>query len=195
MRVITKKEKMYLCPSLNRVPTIYTVPKIHKDPVKPPARPIVNGIESITARIGQHLDHFLQTSVKTTKAYLKDTTSFLQLLKEVKVPKDTEMFLVTADVSSSYTIIQHDDVLLALNWAFSKRDDIPYIQKKFLRLVLDYCLTHNYFWYAGNIYSQTGVAMGAKFAPSLANLFISEWEDKWMYKSKRKELVFLPTLH
>lgn len=37
--------------------------------------------------------------------------------------------------------------------------------------------------------------MGAKFAPSLANIFMSEWEDKWIYGSRGKELLFLPTLH
>lgn len=79
--------------------------------------------------------------------------------------------MVTADVSSLYTIIQHDNALLALNWAFSQREDIPFIQKKFLRLVLQYCLTHNYCWYGGHFYTQRrGAAMGAKFAPSLANL-------------------------
>lgn len=56
-----------------------------------------------------------------------------------------QLFLVTDDVSSLYTIIQHEDSLLALNWAFSKRDDLPHIHKKFLGKILDYCLTHNYF--------------------------------------------------
>lgn len=77
MQVLTKKEKLYLCPSFNRIPTIYTVPKIHKDPIKPPARPIVNGIESVTSRTVQYLDHFMQDSVITTKGFLKDTTSFV----------------------------------------------------------------------------------------------------------------------
>lgn len=81
MRVITKKEKLYLCPSFNWIPTIYMVPKIYKDTIVPPARPIVNGIDSVTSRIGQYLDHFMQSSVQNTKAFLKDTTSFLQKLK------------------------------------------------------------------------------------------------------------------
>lgn len=149
-RVITKKEKIYLCPSFNRIPTIYTVPKIHKNPERPPARPIVNGINSVTSRVGEYLDHFLQTSVDTTKPYLKDTTSFIQKIKNVSFSKNAEMYLVTADVASLYTIIQHDDALLALNWAF----------------------------------------MSAKFTLSLANLFMSEWEDKWIYHKRRKELVF-----
>lgn len=104
---------------------------------------------------------------------------------------NAEIFLVTADVSSLYTIIQHDDALLILNWAFCKRDDLPFIQKKFLRMVSDFCLTHNYFWYAGKFDNQRrGVAMGAKFGRSLANLFMSEWEDKWIFGNRRKKIIF-----
>lgn len=32
--------------------------------------------------------------------------------------------------------------------------------------------------------------MGAKFAPSIANLFTAEWEDKVIFKEKRDELIF-----
>lgn len=71
--------------------------------------------------------------------------------------------MVTADISLLYTIIQHDDALLALNWAFSQREDIPYIQK-FLRLVLEYCLTYKLLLVRGvNFTLKRGVAMGAKF--------------------------------
>lgn len=100
------------------------------------------------------------------------------------------MLLVTADVSSLYSIIQHDDALLALNWALCKRDDLPFNQV-FLRNALDFCLNHNYFWYNGSFYTQQrGVAMGANFAPSIANLFMAEWEDKVIFKEQRTELIF-----
>lgn len=78
-RVLNKKRR-FLVPSYSGVPTIYTLPKVHKDLSNPPARPIVNGIVSVSARVGQYLDHFLQESVVWTKAYLKDTSNFLQLL-------------------------------------------------------------------------------------------------------------------
>lgn len=32
--------------------------------------------------------------------------------------------------------------------------------------------------------------MGAKFTPSIANLFMAEWEDKTIFKEQRSELVF-----
>lgn len=107
----------------------------------PHLRPIVNGIDSVTSRLGQYLDIFLQKSVTTTKAYLKDTKSLLQELKEINLTGMNEVFLVTSDVTSLYTIIQHEDALLALNWALSKREDLPLRDKKsFLRDALDFCL-------------------------------------------------------
>lgn len=66
--------------------------------------------------------------------------------------------------------------MLALNWALSRREDIPHAQKCFLGQSLDsYCMSHNYVWFNGHFFlQQVGVAMGAKYAPSLANLFMAE---------------------
>lgn len=98
-----------------------------------------------------------------TKAYLKDTKNLLQALQETVLTGQEEVFLVTSDVTSLYTIIQHDVPLLALSWALSKRDDIPQAQKVFLRNALKFCLCHNYFWFGSNFYTQkNGVAVGAK---------------------------------
>lgn len=82
-RVLNKKEYKYLSPSFCRIPTIYTLPKVPKDAVNPPARPIVNSIGSVTARFGQYLDMFLQASVLKTKAYLKGTKSFLLIGRSI----------------------------------------------------------------------------------------------------------------
>ncbi|PIO25998.1 hypothetical protein AB205_0190500, partial [Aquarana catesbeiana] len=191
MEALNGKEKNCLVPRSCRIPIIYTLPKIHKDVRVPPARPIVNGIGSGKARLGEFLDKSLQPSVKATRAYLKDTTDLLRSLQEVKFDPTSEVYLVTADVASLYTIIQHKDAALALNWALSKRDDIPHVQKVFVGHALDFCMTHNYFWYDGHFFSQkVGGAMGAKYAPSLANLFLAEWEDRWVFNPKPAQLRF-----
>lgn len=61
---MNKKETKYLQPNVCRIPFIYTLPKIHKDKIKPPGRLIVNGINSVGARIGEYIDWFLQPVVK-----------------------------------------------------------------------------------------------------------------------------------
>lgn len=114
----------------------------------------MNSIGSISSRVSQYLDKFLQMSVANTRAYLKNTKNFLKLLKDIRIPDQAEMFLVTVDVSSLYTVIQHDNALLAPNWAFSQRDDLPHVQKKFLEMTLEFCLSDNYFWYDGSFFTQ-----------------------------------------
>lgn len=51
--VLSNKEKKYLTPSGSSIPTIYTLPKIHKDIQCPPGRPIGNEIGSIASQMGQ----------------------------------------------------------------------------------------------------------------------------------------------
>lgn len=69
-------------PSVPRVPVMYYLPKIHKNLLKPPGRPIISGIDSVTARIGRYVDDFLQPLVTATPSYLKDTTQVINLLGE-----------------------------------------------------------------------------------------------------------------
>lgn len=51
--ILNTKEAKYLIPESCRIPVIYTIWKIHKDKENPPGRPIVNGIDSLIARMGQ----------------------------------------------------------------------------------------------------------------------------------------------
>lgn len=105
-QILNKKERAYLIPAAPRIPTIYHLPKIHKDPLHPPGWPIVSGIVSTTSRIGRYIDFFLQPLVKLTPSYLKDTTSTIKLLESVDIQGD--YLLATADVALLYTCIpQH----------------------------------------------------------------------------------------
>lgn len=71
--ILDKKEKAFLIPMAPRIPTMYYLPKNTKMLTIPPGRPIVSGINSITARIGKYIDFYLQPIVKKVPSYLKDT--------------------------------------------------------------------------------------------------------------------------
>ena len=43
LNILNKKEAEYLVPLAPRIPVIYYLPKVHKDVVNPPGRPIVSG--------------------------------------------------------------------------------------------------------------------------------------------------------
>lgn len=97
--------------------------------------------------------------------------------------------MATIDVSLLYTIIEHHQACDSVKWALRKHSTLPCKQRKYLIRCLDLCLKNNYFWYEGKYYHQnTGVAMGAKFAPSVTNIFMAKWEEESIYRKPPKEL-------
>lgn len=57
--------------------------------------------------------------------------------------------------------------------------------------LLQFAMEHNYFYYGGHFYLQgTGVAIGAKFAPSLAGLFMALWENDKLFSLDEPRLLF-----
>lgn len=172
--VLNKKEARFLIPDSCRTPVIYLLPKIHKNRTDPPPRPIVNSIDSLTSRMGQYIDTFLQPAVQKTEAYLRDTKQMLQIIENFQ-GGDKSWVMATADVSSLYTVIPHHRACEAAKWGLRKFTDLPCIQRKFLIKCLEFSLKNNYFWYnKAHYHQQTGVAMGARFAPSIAGLFMAK---------------------
>lgn len=83
---------------------MYILAKIHKTLVNPPGGPI-SGIDSITARVGKYIDHYLQPLVVGTPSFFKDTKHVINLLGEIEWK--ASYMLITADVASLYTAISH----------------------------------------------------------------------------------------
>lgn len=187
--ILNKKESKYLIPESCRIPIIYTIPKTHKNHEQSLGRPIVNGIGSLTSRMEEYIDYFLQPAVQNTRAYLKDTKHALQLLDLVPVLEGRTL-LATADVSSLYTIVQHHEACAVTKWLLRIYSTFICKQRKFLIKCLDLCLKHSYFWHNQSYYRQvTGIAMGAKFAPSIANAFMAYWEEDAVYNNMPAKLT------
>lgn len=55
-KILNTYEEKYLLPLACRIPVIYYSPKIHEDIVNPPGRPIISGIDLLTARLGEYID-------------------------------------------------------------------------------------------------------------------------------------------
>ena len=99
---------MYLSDDKIRTSEFYMLPKIHKDRVNPPGRPILSGNSCPTERISKFIDFFLQPNVKNIASYIKDTTDFLLMLDNLgTLPPNC--LLVTLDVSSLYTNIPNEE--------------------------------------------------------------------------------------
>ncbi|OCT70436.1 hypothetical protein XELAEV_18037355mg [Xenopus laevis] len=88
---------------------------------------------------------------------------------------------VTLDVQSLYSRIHHVDGLRAIN-KFLKQYLQSDVQINFLLEAIEFILSHNTMSFNGQLFRQiTGTAMGTKFAPSYAGLFMAMWEDEYIF--------------
>ncbi|KAM4037475.1 uncharacterized protein ACNLHF_016074 isoform 1-T1 [Anomaloglossus baeobatrachus] len=157
-----------------RLPTLYLIPKIHKNINDPPGRPIVSGKGGLCEIICSVIDFFLKPLVVELPSYIRDTTSVLCQLDDLQLDKN--MILVTADVESLYTSIRHQDGIKAAE-LFLNHSTLEKPMVGLILTLLEFILTHNVFTFDQNIYKQIqGTAMGASCAPSYANLFMGAWE-------------------
>lgn len=65
-KLLKKHEAKYLVPTVSKIPVIYYLTKIHKNSSNSPGRPIVSRIESLTSRLGEYIDLYLQPLVRKT---------------------------------------------------------------------------------------------------------------------------------
>ena len=167
------------------------LPKIHKDPAKwskpfkiPPGRPIISDCGSESYEIAQFIDYFLQPLASDDKGYIKNTPHFLNIVASGKV--STTTIISTADVDGMYTNIGHVFMLEAVKNKLAKNPPTlnnPCIPDEHLLKLLKICLTRNDFYFNEQYYLQIkGTAMGKRFAPSGANIFMAEWEQQVMTK-------------
>ncbi|XP_075697341.1 uncharacterized protein LOC142662932 [Rhinoderma darwinii] len=109
--IIPKNVLSGLMTQYPRIPTLYFLPKVHKNMTDPPGRPIVSGIGGLCDPICRFIDHYLKSSVECLPSYVRDTTDVLKRIDGVSL--DADMILVTADIESLYTSIRHADGLQA----------------------------------------------------------------------------------
>ena len=171
-----------------KTPKFYISPKIHKP--NNPGRPVINSIECHTSEISRFVDHHLQPVVKQIPSYIKDTNHFINKVNNFSVPVNS--ILVTMDVRSLYTSIPNNEGIAATK----KRYD-SYIHKtiptKIITTFLALILTLNNFVFNSKFYLQIkGCTMGTICAPAYANIFMTEFEQKYVYPLiKDKSILFL----
>ena len=160
-----------LIPKDPRVGTFYCLPKIHK--VNTPGRPIASCNGTLCEDISGYVEVILKPYVQQTPSFCRDTTEFLRKL-QTHGPITTDTFLVTMDVSALYTSIPHED---GINVATATLDLHAHASSHHIIQLIRFILEHNVFTFNGSLYQQLhGTAMGSKFAPQYANLFMHHFE-------------------
>ena len=92
----------------------------------------------------------------------------------IEISRDALLFCM--DVECLYTIIHYNSGIEAVKQAFLRNPDFDRPDGDILEL-LKISLEQNDFLFASNWYLQIfGTAMGKRFAPNYANIFIAEWK-------------------
>ena len=171
--------KQFLTPDNKpRTPIFYGMPKIHK--TNTPLRPIVSGFNSPTDNLAKYLTHYLQPLTEILPSHIKDSKHFLQILETIdKIPNNA--ILVTADVTSLYTNIPHEDGIEAVSqhyahWSHILPQHSP--KTEVIKIILHFILKHSNFRFQDQHFIQnTGTSMGGRYAPPYANIFMGKIED------------------
>lgn len=170
----------YMLPSHPQMAIYHSFPKVHKGIFPPPLRPIVAGIGSQNERLCAWIDAHLQPLVPLLPGYLKDTKEVLKAISGTAWNPDT--MWISADVVSLYTSIPHAAAITALRWFLEVYSDYDIELQDMLCVTTEYLLSHNFFMFDSTLYLQkVGASMGAKFSPSIANIYMGWWENKFLF--------------
>ena len=182
----TKEFKFLIPPHKPRQRRFYMLPKIHKDNnlwpipgVMPPGRPIVSDCNSESEKIAMYIDSYIKPRSNKHPSYIKNTYDFLDKVLDTKL--SSHSLLITLDVESMYTNINHDEGLKAVKNAFS---DLAH-DSKFIAIMelLELSLKGNDFEFDNKLFLQiSGTAMGQKYAPHYADIYMAEFEKEALAK-------------
>lgn len=179
---ISKSQLRFLTPPLKpRQRHFYILPKIHKPinkwtvpDVIPPGRPIVSGCNSESSAVEQFIDYHLQPIASSSPSFIRDTSHFKAIISNTNI-NDSDFF-VTLDVESLYTSIPITDGVECIRQSL-KNHPQPKRPDNYIIKLLEITLFRNDFQFFDKTFLQIkGTAMGKKYAPSFANIYMHFWE-------------------
>ena len=164
---------------------MYLLPKIHKRLYDVPGRPVISNCGTLT----EFLDHHLKPVMQEGDSYIKDTGDVFNKIKNINaIPENA--ILVTADVVGLYPSIPHQAGLEALREALDKRKTHKVLTSKLIKMA-EFVLKNNCFQFLDKVYQQiSATAIGTKFAPPYACIFMDQVESKFLQTKKFQPLVW-----
>ena len=141
-----------------------------------PGRPAIFNCGSPTEKCLEFLDHHLKPIMHKGWSYIKD---FINKTKNLSTIPDNAL-LITADVVGLYPSIPHEAGLRALKEAIDKQHK-KCIPTEDLVKMSEFVLKNNLFEFNSKIKQQvSGTAIGTKFAPPHACLFMDKFETSFL---------------
>lgn len=152
-----------------------------------PVRPIQSTIHASTTKISKFLDKMIRPifNDKCSATTIIDSVHLLKGLHTYAkkgLLKPSTLFC-SFDIRNLYTMLPQEeslDILIEFlkvhGYTRVNKIDLPTI-----RQLASTVLQENYFVYGQKVYKQTiGGAMGSSFTLTLANIFMSKWEEKFV---------------
>ena len=179
---MTDSDAAVMVPEKPKPGRLYGLVKDHKpvNPVSgiPPLREVISGSGSNTEYISAFVDHHLKQEVKKLPSFIEDTPHLLRDIMESnskgRLPPNA--FPVSMDIVALYPSIPWKEGIEALEKASERREDRSVPTDYLMRLML-LVLCSNIFEFDGHLWLQkSGTAIGTRAAPTLANIFMGEWE-------------------
>ena len=123
-------------------------------------------------------------------SYIKDSGDFLKKIKNIgKIPEGA--ILVTADAVELYPNIPHGVGLEALRKRLNERET-PRVPTEELTKMTDFLLKNRFFEFNGEVKRQkSGIAIGTKFAPHYACIFMDAGETKFLTSQHLQHFLWL----
>ena len=117
--VINKDLQQYLIPKYPKNGKLKGNPKLHKDGA--PFRTIVSGVNTPIERMVEVAEHELNDYVINSPTYIRDTTDFINKLREIKSTIPTNALLFCFDVEKLYPSVPRTEGIQACKEALNRR--------------------------------------------------------------------------
>ena len=155
---ISQDMHQYLVPWYPKAGSLKGNPKIHKSGAL--MRTIVSGIDTPTERFAEVAEYELEQYVVESPSYLRDTTDFINKLREIKEPLPENAVLFTFDLETLYPSVPREEGLASCREALENRSN-PLIPTESVMEMIKTVLENNNFSFGDKKYLQKdGVAIG-----------------------------------
>ena len=171
-------ESLYkrLYPTGAGTPKYFGLPKVHKKDV--PLRPIISSVGSVIYETAKELSRILKPLVGRSPHHVKNNQDFIHSLEDIKLKPDECM--MSFDVKALFTSIPIQPALDIIKKLLEEDKNLHLrttMTVKHISCLLEFCLTNTYFSFQDRLYEQKeGAAMGSPISPTVANLFMKDFE-------------------
>ena len=153
--------------------------KVHKTitDICPPFRLILSAIGTPSYKFAKFLVPKLSL-ITFNEFTVKDLFAFAEEI----VHQDSKLFMGSLDADSLFTNIPLEETInICTNLLYNNEDVIEGINKSEFKNLLSLATQESYFIFNDVLYKQKdGVAMGSPLGPTMANVFLSFYEIKWL---------------